>query len=101
MDCELLKLPLTGDVDSLFGSKPRSCNAGDPANIADTFDLGDPCFDLGEFNVKRYQMSVSCSDGDLDLDSSDANVNGCQGPAFGFDGDLDRMDAQFPYDPES
>ena len=90
-----MKLLLTGDVDSLFGSKPRSCNAGDSANIADTFDLGDPCLDLGEFNVKGCQMSVSGSDGDLDLDSPDANVNGCQGPVFGFDGDLDldRMDA--------
>ena len=40
-------------------------------------------------------MSVSGSDGDLDLDSPDANVNGCQGLVFGFYGDLDldRMDA--------
>ena len=28
-------------------------------------------------------MSVSGSDGDIDLDSPDANVNGCQGPVFG------------------
>ena len=91
----IAKLLLTGDVDTLFGSKPRSWNAGDFANIADTFDLGDSCLDLGEFNVKGYQMSVSGSDEGLDLDSPDANVNGCQGPVFGFDGDLylDRMDA--------
>ena len=87
------KLLLTGDVDFLFGSKPRSCSAWDPANISDTFELGDSCLDLGEFNVKGCQMSVSGSDGDLDLDSPDANVIGCQGPVFGFDGDLDRMDA--------